>query len=118
VAPSVSWQTPGDGASLPRGNVSLTASASDGESGVARVEFYVDGALKVTDTTAPHGVTWSAKKRATYTPPVVRSSERQRRPELRRVARRCSPLPRGGYAAKYARTPSMTAWTCASVMPG
>jgi peptidoglycan/xylan/chitin deacetylase (PgdA/CDA1 family) len=67
VAPDVSWLTPADGATLARGNISLTASASDGESGVARVEFYVDGALKGTDTTAPYGITWSARKRGTHT---------------------------------------------------
>lgn len=71
VDPGVSWLTPADGATLPRGNVSLTASASDGESGVARVEFYVGGALKGTDTTAPYGITWNAKKRGTYTLNVV-----------------------------------------------
>jgi len=67
VSPTVSLLAPADGATVQHGNVPLTASASDADSGVARVQFYVNGALKGTDTTAPYGITWSAKKRGTYT---------------------------------------------------
>jgi hypothetical protein len=40
------------------GTVSVTATATD-DSGVAKVEFYVDGALKGTDTTAPYAFDWN-----------------------------------------------------------
>jgi thermitase len=38
-------------------NLTITASASDANGAVTKVQFYVDGVLKVTDTAAP----WSAK---------------------------------------------------------
>jgi len=38
-------------------NLTVTTSASDSQSGVAKVELYIDGALKVTNTVAP----WSFK---------------------------------------------------------
>jgi hypothetical protein len=38
--------------------VAVTATADDTGSGVAKVEFLVDGALKSTDTTAPYTWTW------------------------------------------------------------
>jgi hypothetical protein len=37
------------------GSITLSASASD-DTGVSRVDFYVDGTLKATDTTAPYSV--------------------------------------------------------------
>ncbi|HEV8253997.1 MAG TPA: Ig-like domain-containing protein [Vicinamibacteria bacterium] len=45
------------------GTVAVTASASDNV-GVARVEFYLDGALQFTDTAAPHSWSWDTKTAA------------------------------------------------------
>jgi len=53
--PTVSISAPASGATL-TGTVSVTASASDNV-GVTKVEFYLDGALKSTDTTSPYA--WS-----------------------------------------------------------
>jgi hypothetical protein len=56
--PTVSITAPANGATV-SGNVSVTASASDNV-GVTKVEFYVDGALKNTDTTSPYAWTWDS----------------------------------------------------------
>lgn len=42
-----------------KGSVSLTAAATDSE-GVAKVEFYVDGTLLGTDTSAPYELSWDS----------------------------------------------------------
>ncbi len=54
--PTVSITAPAGGATV-SGTVSVTASASDNV-GVARVEFWVDGAKKATDTSAPYSYGW------------------------------------------------------------
>jgi len=41
------------------GKIGVSADASDNESGVNRVEFYVDNDLKATRTTAPYNWTWT-----------------------------------------------------------
>ena len=55
--PSVSLGQPAAGASL-AGTVAVTATATDNLS-VARVEFFVDGALRHTDTSAPYSFSWN-----------------------------------------------------------
>jgi hypothetical protein len=50
--PTVSITYPPDGATV-RGTITVTANASDNV-GVARVEFYVDGSLRATDTSSPY----------------------------------------------------------------
>ena len=40
------------------GRIEVTATATDSQSGVDRVEFYIDDELKATDTTAPYTWTW------------------------------------------------------------
>ncbi|MEO6513877.1 MAG: Ig-like domain-containing protein [Candidatus Saccharimonadales bacterium] len=52
----------------PNTNVLIQANASD-DTGIAKVEFSVDGALKCTDTSVPYTCTWKvpAKKGKTYT---------------------------------------------------
>lgn len=56
--PTVSLLTPVSGTAITiGGTVDITAQASD-NSGVARVEFYVDNVLKSTDTTAPYAYSW------------------------------------------------------------
>lgn len=54
--PTVSIGTPANGTAL-NGAVVVTASANDA-AGVSRVEFYLNGALASTDTTAPYSFTW------------------------------------------------------------
>jgi len=54
--PTISITAPLNGASV-SGTVSVNASASDNV-GVTKVEFYLDGALKFTDTTSPYSWSW------------------------------------------------------------
>uniref|UniRef100_UPI0025E23B7B Ig-like domain-containing protein n=1 Tax=uncultured Microbulbifer sp. TaxID=348147 RepID=UPI0025E23B7B len=61
VAPSVSLNTPTDGSSHTTGdNLSISASASDSDGAVSKVEFFVDGTLVATDTSAPYTTSWTA----------------------------------------------------------
>jgi subtilisin family serine protease len=55
--PVVSITAPAAGATV-SGTVTVTASATDNV-GVKRVDFYVDGILLASDTTAPYAATWS-----------------------------------------------------------
>jgi hypothetical protein len=67
--PTVSITNPADGSSVKRNStVTITASASDNV-GVTKVEFYVDGSLKCTDSILPYGCSWKVpgKRNATYT---------------------------------------------------
>ena len=56
TAPTTSITAPANGATV-SGTVSVSASASDNV-GVTRVEFYLDGVLKSTDTTSPYSWSW------------------------------------------------------------
>jgi hypothetical protein len=57
--PTVTLTAPTNGSAL-KGAATISATASDnvGGSGIAKVEFYVDGALKGTDTTTPYSISW------------------------------------------------------------
>ena len=55
--PTTSITSPANGATV-SGTITVTASASDNV-GVTKVEFYVDGALKATDTTSPWSFSWN-----------------------------------------------------------
>jgi len=55
--PTVSVNSPGNNATV-NGTVSVAASASDNV-GVTSLEFYVNGVLQATDTTAPYLYSWS-----------------------------------------------------------
>ncbi|MHB9148987.1 MAG: S-layer homology domain-containing protein [Thermoleophilia bacterium] len=57
VAPQVSFVSPPDGAQL-AGPVTVNVEAADA-AGVVRVEVYVNGAIAVTDTSAPYTYTWN-----------------------------------------------------------
>ncbi|HYO74045.1 MAG TPA: Ig-like domain-containing protein, partial [Archangium sp.] len=59
VRPVVSLTAPAHGATL-GGNVTLTATASD-DVGVTRVDFYADGLLIGSDTTAPYSLVWDSR---------------------------------------------------------
>ena len=54
--PSTSITAPANGATV-SGTTTVTASASDNV-GVSKVEFYLDGALKTTDTASPYSWSW------------------------------------------------------------
>ncbi|HEX7456248.1 MAG TPA: Ig-like domain-containing protein, partial [Candidatus Nanoarchaeia archaeon] len=56
--PTVSITSPTNGATV-SGTVNITASAAD-DVGVTRVEFYVDGSLKSTDTSSPYSYSWDS----------------------------------------------------------
>ena len=57
ATPAVSITTPGTSAPL-SGTATFSATASDGV-GVTKVEFYVNGALKATDTATPYTYNWN-----------------------------------------------------------
>jgi beta-lactamase superfamily II metal-dependent hydrolase len=57
IAPVTSVTSPANGASV-SGTVPVTASATDNV-GVTRVEFYLDGVLKNTDTASPYSWSWN-----------------------------------------------------------
>lgn len=56
IPPSVSLVSPGNNSNV-TGTVSVTASASD-NTDVVKVEFYVNGVLTASDTTAPYTFAW------------------------------------------------------------
>lgn len=64
-APTVSITAPTAGATV-SGTVTVNASATD-NIGVTKVEFYVDGALKSTDTTSPYSWSWDSTTAANGT---------------------------------------------------
>lgn len=69
TAPIVSITSPLNGAIVPRGTtVTITANSSD-VSGVQKVEFRVNNALKCTDTSAPYSCNWNVppQKNKPYT---------------------------------------------------
>lgn len=68
-APAVDITTPATDATV-SGNVNVTASATDGV-GVSKVEFYINGTLKSTDTSAPYAYTWDSKTVANGSANVV-----------------------------------------------
>ena len=55
--PSVSLTSPASGATV-SGSTAIAASASDNV-GVAKVEFYFDGALRARETTSPYSYSWN-----------------------------------------------------------
>jgi beta-lactam-binding protein with PASTA domain/regulation of enolase protein 1 (concanavalin A-like superfamily) len=60
VSPTVTLTGPAPGATFAEpANVTLSASASDPDDGVARVEFFGDATSVGISTSAPYGVTWS-----------------------------------------------------------
>ncbi len=55
-APAVSLTAPANGATV-SGTTTVTATASDNV-GVSKVDFYIDGVLKGTDTSSPYSYSW------------------------------------------------------------
>ena len=67
-APTVALTSPANGATFTApATVALTASASDPENRLTRVEFYRDGTLLGTDTSSPYTFTWSSVAAGSYT---------------------------------------------------
>lgn len=64
--PTVQLTSPVEGSTFTTW-LSFTATASD-DAGVARIEFYVDGLLKATDTTAPYSGSWVPSQSSVYGP--------------------------------------------------
>lgn len=69
TAPTVSVTSPTAGSTV-SGTVSINATASDNV-GVAKVEFYVDGSLRTTDTTSPYSWSWNTTTFANSTHTIV-----------------------------------------------
>jgi regulation of enolase protein 1 (concanavalin A-like superfamily) len=66
-APSVSLTAPASGASFTApANITLTASASDTDGTVARVEFYSGTTFIGSDTTSPYSVLWTGATAGSY----------------------------------------------------
>jgi hypothetical protein len=66
--PTVRMTSPPNGATVTApATFTLTADAADGDGSVATVDFFANGALVGTDTTAPYTVQWSTSTAATYT---------------------------------------------------
>jgi peptidoglycan/xylan/chitin deacetylase (PgdA/CDA1 family)/N-acetyl-beta-hexosaminidase len=61
TAPTVAITSPANGATV-TGNIKIVASASDSQSGVASVAFYVDGSLIGTATNSPWQVQWNTRR--------------------------------------------------------
>lgn len=61
--PTIAMTTPSDGAVYTEpASVALAVTASDSDGSIVKVEFYTDGALLATDTSAPFGVQWDGIK--------------------------------------------------------
>ncbi|HVD94218.1 MAG TPA: Ig-like domain-containing protein [Vicinamibacterales bacterium] len=68
VPPSVTLTSPAGGASFtPPATVSLTATASDSDGSIAKVDFFSGNTPIGTATTAPYAATWSNVAAGTYT---------------------------------------------------
>lgn len=66
-APTVSLTAPAGGASYTApASVALTASASDSDGTISKVEFYSGTTLLGTDTSAPYSYTWGSVQAGTY----------------------------------------------------
>ncbi|MBI4225612.1 S8 family serine peptidase [Candidatus Roizmanbacteria bacterium] len=67
--PNVSITNPVDGTTVKRGTKVIIMAAASDPSGVSRVEFYINGAIKCTDTTSSYTCSWNvpAKKGVSYT---------------------------------------------------
>lgn len=60
VGPTLSLTAPANAATIELGSTqSVTATATDSASSVAKVEFYVDGSLVSTDTASPYSYSWN-----------------------------------------------------------
>ena len=77
-APTASIAAPTAGASFATGsNIAITATASDADGSIARVDFYVDGVRIGRDASAPYGINWSNASVGTHALKVVATDNRK-----------------------------------------
>ena len=86
TVPSVSLTAPAAGATV-AGTVALDASAADAGSGVAKVDFQVDGVTKSTDSSSPYGYDWGSGSVANGSHTVARARDRRGREHGQRPGR-------------------------------
>lgn len=68
ISPSVALTAPADGTAFTLGDdVALSATASDSDGSVVRVEFYQGATLVGEDATAPYSYTWASPAEGSYT---------------------------------------------------
>jgi subtilisin family serine protease len=66
--PSVALSAPANGATFTApANITVSATASDTDGTIARVDFYRGSTLIASDTTSPYSVTWSSAPAGSYT---------------------------------------------------
>jgi GH18 family chitinase/chitodextrinase len=66
AVPSVSIQSPANGASLAAGNITITAAASDSDGSIAKVEFYQGTTKLGEDTSTPYSFNWTNVAAGSY----------------------------------------------------
>ena len=77
-APTASIAAPTAGATFTAGaGIAITATASDADGSIARVDFYVDGIRIGRDTSAPYGITWSNASAGTHALKAVATDNRR-----------------------------------------
>jgi len=76
LPPVVTITSPADNASQLQGPVTITASASDGDDSVAKVEFYANAAKVGQATNAPFSVTWTNAALGNYSFTAVATDSR------------------------------------------
>jgi regulation of enolase protein 1 (concanavalin A-like superfamily) len=75
-APSVSLTAPAAGATFTApANIALTASASDSDGSIAKVDFYRGSTLIGSDSTSPYSVTWTGAPAGSYTLTAVATDD-------------------------------------------
>lgn len=76
AAPTVAITAPAPAATLPAGDITITATADDADGTITTVEFYNGAAYLGADTTAPYSFTWESVPDGCYTL-VARASDDQ-----------------------------------------
>ncbi|MCJ0826583.1 glycosyl hydrolase family 18 protein [Luteimonas sp. 50] len=77
-APTASIAAPTAGATFTAGTgIAITATASNADGSIARVDFYVDGIRIGRDTSAPYGITWSNAGVGTHALKAVATDNRR-----------------------------------------
>jgi chitinase len=77
-APTASIGAPGNGATFTTGSsIAITATASDADGSIARVDFYADGVRLGRDTTAPYSIAWNNVATGTHALKAVATDNRK-----------------------------------------
>src|SRR5205085_2938992 len=68
IPPTVSLLTPADGSTFTApATISVSASASDADGTITKVDFYANGAFIGTDSTSPYSISWTNVQAGFYT---------------------------------------------------